>query len=82
MEHLPTVLTAYGPCDEVTLEKLRADPYAIAHAMYLKGCVVTSEKPNGATAPHNKKIPSVCEVLSIPCYTFSRFMWEERKTMP
>lgn len=72
----------YGTIDEVTIERLKADPWVIAHALEVKGKVVTGEKLGNQTAPHNKKIPSVCEVLRVPHLTMTAFMWEVRTTMP
>jgi hypothetical protein len=82
IQAISEALQAYGKIDEATLDILKADPWVIAHAVAVKGAVVTSEKPNKAISPHNKKIPSICEALNIPCLTFSRFMWEVRRTMP
>jgi hypothetical protein len=82
IDKLPKVLQAYGDIDEAALERLGADPYVIAHAIKIKGCVITREIPNNATTAHNKKVSSICKELNIPFYTFSRFMWEVRKTMP
>lgn len=72
----------YGTIDEVTLEVLRADPWVIAHALAVGGTVVTSEKPGKQTAPRNKKIPSVCKVLYVPCCTITSFLWQMRVFMP
>lgn len=82
LSHLAVVMKTYGSLDETVLEKLGADPYVIAHAIENQGIVVTREIPNNATAPHNKKVSSICIELNIPYYTFSRFMWEVRDTMP
>lgn len=71
----------YGTIDEVTLEVLRADPWVIAHALAVGGTVVTSEKPGKQTAPRNKKIPSVCKVLYVPCCTITSFLWQMRVFM-
>jgi hypothetical protein len=83
---LPSVLSAYSQggaeIDEASLEHLKADPYVIAHAVSLNGCVVSGERPNNATSVIRKKIPSICKCLDIPCFTLSRFMWELRSTMP
>lgn len=72
----------YGAVDQPTLDKLKADPWVIAHALAVGGKVVTGEKLGNQTAPHNKKIPSVCATLSVPHLTMTAFMWEVRKTMP
>lgn len=58
IHNLPSVLKRYGSIDEATLDQLKADPYVIAHALLLQGCVVTGERPNNATAPHNKYPPA------------------------
>lgn len=78
---LPTVLHTYSspsgaPMTEIQLERLGADPYVIAHAMAVKGVVVSEEAPKRATAPHNKKIPDICSALKVPCVRFPRFIWE------
>lgn len=82
IQSMPPVMSAYGSTDDVTLEKLKADPFVIAHALTVKGCVVTREIPSNATAPQNKKIPSICALLKVPCLSLSRFMWEVRRMMP
>jgi len=50
-----------------------ADPFVIAKAKALKGCVITQEskKPN---AVH---IPNVCEYFSIDCLNLEGFMERE-----
>lgn len=65
----------YGAIDEVTIERLKADPWVIAHALAVNGRVVTGEKVGNQTAPHNKKIPSVCQTLHVPHLTMTAFMW-------
>ena len=72
----------YGSIDEVITERLKADPWVIAHALEVSGKVVTGEKPGNQTAPHNKKIPSVCQALGVPYLTITGFMWEVRAMMP
>lgn len=72
----------YGAIDEVTLEKLRADPWVIAQALAQGRTVVTSEKPGRHTAPHNKKISSVCQSLHVPCQTITAFLWDVRTQLP
>lgn len=72
----------YGAIDEATLEKLKADPWVIAHASAVGGTVVTSEKPGRHTIPYNKQIPSVCKTLQIPCCTITTFLWQMRSTLP
>ena len=50
-----------------------ADPFVIAKAQLLKGCVITQElkKPNAA------KIPNVCEHFGIDCSNLEGFMERE-----
>lgn len=50
-----------------------ADPFVIAKAKVLKGCVITQEskKPNAA------HIPNVCEYFSIDCLNLEGFMERE-----
>lgn len=72
----------YGTIDEILLEGLKADPWVIAHALEVGGTVVTSERPGNQTAPRNKKIPSVCAVLGVPCCTITAFLWQMRSSMP
>jgi hypothetical protein len=80
---LLSYIQSYGnDIDEVTLEKFGADPFVIAHAIILNSCVVTREISNNATAALNKKISSICILLNVQFYIFSRFMWEVRKIMP
>lgn len=74
--------TGYGIIDENLLEKLGADPYVIAYALAVKGSVVTSEKIANKTNPANKKIPQICQILEIPCFTATRFIWEIRNYLP
>ena len=76
------MVEGYGGLDEVDLEKLWADPWVIAHALDVGGTVVTSEKPGKQTAPRKKKIPSVCEVLHVPCCTITAFLWQMRASLP
>ena len=81
---LPKVAQGYGDplLSEEELEMLGADPFIIAHAIVAGGTVVTHEKPTNATIPKNKKIPSVCQALNVPCLTLLTFMWEMRRTLP
>lgn len=72
----------YGSLDEVTLEKVKADPWVIAHALAVGGTVVTSEKPVKKLRPADKKIPIVCETLGVPWCTITAFLWQMRTTMP
>ena len=44
--------------------------------------LIASEKPGKQTAPRNKKIPSVCKVLHVPCCTITSFLWQMRVFMP
>ena len=50
-----------------------ADPFVIARAKIINGCVVTEEKwkPNAA------KIPNVCEHFGIDCTNLQGFMERE-----
>lgn len=50
-----------------------ADPFVIAKAKLLKGCVVTEEnrRPNAA------KIPNVCDYFNIDCVNLEGFMEKE-----
>ena len=50
-----------------------ADPFIIAKAEFIDGCVVTEEtlKPNAA------KIPNVCERFEIDCTNLQGFMERE-----
>jgi hypothetical protein len=76
---IPAVLGAYGdPMTEAALERLKADPYVIAHAHVENAAVVTDEAPNKATASYNKKIPTVCQTLKIQHIRFPRFIWDAR----
>ncbi len=47
-----------------------ADPFVIAKAKIISGCVITQEvrKTNAA------KIPNVCDHFEIPCYNLEEFM--------
>lgn len=78
IKNLPIVVATYGnPMPENTLELLGADPYVIAHAYAIGATVLSNESPRpGAVAPKNKKIPSICKILNIPCQSLSRFIWE------
>ena len=79
---LPNALAGYGNPTEADLEFLKADPYVIAHAIASDGVVVTGEKPKDTAVIKNKKIPTICEGLRVPCLTLPGFMWELRSTMP
>lgn len=79
---LPHALAGYGNPTDADLEFLNADPYVIAHAIATGGTVVTGEKPKETAVIKNKKIPTICEGLHVPCLTLPGFMWELRSTMP
>ena len=75
---IQTVLNTYKRnMDETTIERLKADPWVIAHAhsMPQAATVVTYEKPRNRDNPLKKKIPNVCEELDIPCIRLPRFIW-------
>ena len=72
----------YNITKKSELQGLKADPWVIAHALAVDGTVVTSEKPGKQTNPLNKKIPSVCAVLGVPCCTITAFLWQMRSSMP
>jgi len=81
LEHLPSVLQAYGRLTELDLETIdkKADPYVIAHAIELKAIVVTNETSEpGRIEPRNKKIPDICSILGIICVRYPHFIWEMR----
>jgi len=50
-----------------------ADPFVIAKAKVINGCVVTQEKLKDNAA----KIPNVCEHFKIPCIDLEKFMENE-----
>ena len=50
-----------------------ADPFIIAKAQFIKGCVVTEEK----LKPNAAKIPNVCEHFKIDCTNLQGFMERE-----
>ena len=75
---LSHVLHAYGnPITEKTLQRIGADPYVIAHchACPEDSTVVSYEITDNATAPHNKKIPSICSQVNIQHIRLPAFMW-------
>lgn len=77
--YMPAVLKAYGPLSDVELERLnhKADPYLVAHAIALQAVVVTDEVcAPCATSPLKKKIPDICQSLSVQCIRYPRFLWE------
>jgi len=53
-----------------------ADPFIIAKAKVINGCVVTQEKSTENAA----KIPNVCERFKIPCINLEGFMEKENWT--
>ena len=56
IEQISKVMTeVYGILDEVELEKIKEDQWAIAYAFSTNRIVVTSERPGKQTAPLNKK---------------------------
>jgi hypothetical protein len=50
-----------------------ADPFIIAKAKIINGCVVTEEKKTENAA----KIPNVCNYFKIPCLNLKEFMEKE-----
>lgn len=79
---VPKVLNAYeNPMKEGTLDAIRFDAFVIAHAMSCmdESTVVTYELPTNATSGKNKKIPSICQNLSIQCIRFPQFIWTMSK---
>jgi len=61
---------------ERLLGKPVADPFVIAKAQSIGGCVITTEKYKENAA----QIPNVCERFNIPCMDLERFMKEENWT--
>lgn len=55
---------------------LCADPFVIAKAKVIDGCVVTEERQR----PNAAKIPNVCEHFGIDCINLQGFMEKERWT--
>jgi hypothetical protein len=53
--------------------KAVADPFVIAKANVLQGCVVTEE----VFKPHASRIPNVCQHFEIPCLNLESFMEKE-----
>lgn len=55
--------------DEVVLEKVKADPYLVAHALMGSGLytVVTTEVSKPKKRQANRKIPDVCKDLGVRC---------------
>ena len=58
---------------ERLLGKPVADPFVIAKAQSIGGCVITTEKYKKNAA----QIPNVCKHFNIPCMDLERFMKEE-----
>lgn len=50
-----------------------ADPFVIAHANQIGGCVVTQEEDK----PNSSKIPTVCRHFEVPCCNLEEFMQNE-----
>jgi hypothetical protein len=50
-----------------------ADPFVLAKAQAIGGCVITTEKYKKNAA----QIPNVCEHFNIPCMDLEWFMKEE-----
>lgn len=57
----------------VLLGKPAADPFVIAKAKIIGGCVVTEEKEK----PNSAKLPNVCVHFGVPCMSLEEFMVEE-----
>ena len=53
-----------------------ADPFIIAKAKFIDGCVVTEEKET----PNAAKIPNVCERFGVDCTNLQGFMRRENWT--
>lgn len=51
-----------------------ADPFVIARARHIGGCVVTEEK----NTPNAAKIPNVCKHFKVPCTNLEGFMEREK----
>lgn len=53
-----------------------ADPFIIAAAQVVKGCVVTEERPK----PNSTKIPTICQYFDVPCCDLegmlTKLQWE------
>jgi len=58
------------------IEGPAADPFIIAKAKIISGCVVTQEKKTD----HAAKIPNVCDHFEIPCINLEGFMEKENWT--
>ena len=58
------------------IEGPAADPFIIAKAKVINGCVVTQEKETENAA----KIPNVCKHFGIPCINLEGFMEKENWT--
>ena len=55
---------------------LCADPFVIAKAKFIDGCVITEEKET----PNAAKIPNVCERFGVDCTNLQGFMERESWT--
>ena len=53
-----------------------ADPFIIAKAQFINGCVVTEERQR----PNAARIPNVCEHFEVDCTNLQGFMERERWT--
>lgn len=54
--------------------KRNADTFIIAHAISIRGIVVTEERD----PPHGARIPNICRHFDIPCINFEAFMKREQ----
>ena len=75
-----TVVDAYGTLSTEALHILDsiADAYVIAHSMALKATAVSCETSKPLRVGINKKIPDICDSLSISHESYSRFLWRMR----
>lgn len=75
-----TVVDAYGTLSTEDLERLDAiaDPYVIAHSITLKATAVSCEKTAPLRIGLNKKIPDICDSLSVSHESYTRFLWRMR----
>ena len=58
---------------EILLGKPVADPFVVARAKNIGGCVVTTEKYR----PNAPKIPNICEEFDVECVNLEEFMERE-----
>lgn len=56
---------------EIAQNKTMADPYLVAKAKCMSGCVVTDEKPDG---PAGRKIPDICRHFDVQCINRIEFI--------